>query len=547
MSQILNNRYQVIKTLGQGGFGQTFLAEDVHLPSARRCVIKQLKPIVNDPQIYQLVQERFQREAAILEQLGKGNQQIPELYAYFSEGGQFYLVQEWVDGVDLSTLLQQQGLQSEQSVKQMMLKVLPVLDYVHNRGIVHRDIKPENIMLRSGDNLPVLIDFGAVRETMGTAINSQGNTTSSIVIGTPGFMPSEQAAGRPVFSSDLYALGLTVIYLLSGKMPQQFATDPQTGEIIWQQEVQPISADFATVLGKTVMSHPRDRFGSAIAMLSALQNGGTVAPTLASLGVTTPPTSISTITSPPQPQPQPSTDVSISTPTTTPASQKGLMVGLMALAVAVVSGSIIIGLGLSGNDSSDVNVASDSTTDEESTEEIKVIKPVQEEKESTSPTTQPAIPSPEVTTPSAEKEVQVPESNNFSSTPAVPSPTQTPASNPQPTNQVWRSESGLTRIPKLDQVCFGTSQINSVQTVFGYDKPPLRGTVTIPSPQTGGCSNGDTLQGNFELSGEAGNCNGAFTVTWKNNNNAYVQWDIANLGSACPLGTRHWEINTYPG
>lgn len=94
--QILNNRYRIINTLASGGFGETFLAQDTQMPSGRFCVIKQLKPIVNNPQIYQLVQERFQREAAILEELGETNNQIPRLYAYFTENGQFYLVQEWI-------------------------------------------------------------------------------------------------------------------------------------------------------------------------------------------------------------------------------------------------------------------------------------------------------------------------------------------------------------------------------------------------------------------------------------------------------------------
>ncbi|MGL4503287.1 MAG: protein kinase domain-containing protein, partial [Planktothrix sp.] len=136
--------------------------------------------------------------------------------------------------------------------------------------IVHRDIKPDNIILKNSDGIPVLIDFGAVKETMGTVMNSSGNGTSSIVIGTPGFMPSEQAAGRPVYSSDLYSLGLTAIFLLTEKWPQELQTNHDTGEIVWRQYAPRISPSLATILDKAIMSHPRDRFHSAREMLDAL-------------------------------------------------------------------------------------------------------------------------------------------------------------------------------------------------------------------------------------------------------------------------------------
>ncbi len=171
---LLNNRYKVIGVLGAGGFGETFLAEDTQMPSGRRCVIKQLKPVTHNPQVYQLVQERFGREAAILEELGDENNQIPRLYAYFSEAGQFYLVQEWIQGQTLSNKLEQEGTLNESSVKEILLSILPVLEYVHSKRIVHRDIKPDNIILRDCDGKPVLIDFGAVRETMGTVMNYPG-------------------------------------------------------------------------------------------------------------------------------------------------------------------------------------------------------------------------------------------------------------------------------------------------------------------------------------------------------------------------------------
>lgn len=163
MPTLLNNRYQIIRTLGSGGFGETFIAEDTHMPSGRWCVIKQLKPVVNNPQVYQLVQERFQREAAILEELGNANSQIPSLYAYFELAGQFYLVQEWIEGSTLTDKVRQQGLMSENSVKEILIGILPVLDYVHSKRIVHRDIKPDNIILRQSDGQPVLIDFGTSR------------------------------------------------------------------------------------------------------------------------------------------------------------------------------------------------------------------------------------------------------------------------------------------------------------------------------------------------------------------------------------------------
>ncbi|MEH2130492.1 MAG: YARHG domain-containing protein [Nostoc sp.] len=330
--QLLNDRYQVIRTLGAGGFGETYLAEDTYMPSKRPCVVKQLRPIHNNPQIYQLVQERFQREAAILEELGGANDQIPALYAYFSSGGQFYLVQEWVEGDTLTGKVQKQGLFSEGAVQELFMNLLPVLDYVHSKHIVHRDIKPDNIIVRHRDGKPVLIDFGAVRESMGTVVNSQGNPTSSIVIGTPGYMPSEQAAGRPVFSSDLYSLGMTVIYLLTGKQAQQLETDSQTGEIVWRLYASHISPIMARVIDRAIAYHPRDRYPTARAMLDTLQSiANPIPPTQPLL---TQPTIVSapppqTVPVKPQPSPQSSN------------SQNNILIGSL-IAGGLIGASVII-------------------------------------------------------------------------------------------------------------------------------------------------------------------------------------------------------------
>ncbi len=288
---MLNNRYQVIQVLSAGGFGETFLAEDTYMPSRRRCVIKQLRPIANDPQTYKMIQQRFEREAATLEYLGEGSDQIPKLYAYFSENGQFYLVQEWIHGPTLTEFVKAKGLLNETAVREILLSLLSVLDYVHSKGIIHRDIKPDNILLRNlaasstspyqgvVGSKPILIDFGAVKETIRSVVNSPGYHPKSLVIGTPGYMPSEQAVGRPVYASDIYSLGLTAIYLLTGKHPHELETDPQTGEILWQHQASGVSPNLAMILNQAIKPHTSDRYTTASKMLHALQSAASIPPT----------------------------------------------------------------------------------------------------------------------------------------------------------------------------------------------------------------------------------------------------------------------------
>ena len=271
-SSLINGRYQIIKTLGQGGFGDTFLAKDMQLPSQRQCVLKALKVQATSPQMVQEIQRRFQLEAAILEGLGEHNPQIPRLYAYFEDQGKFYLVQEWIDGLTLQDIVQQRGCLSPEQVKTLLVDLLPVLQSIHDKYIIHRDVKPENIILRESDQKPVLIDFGAVKEALTTSIYPDGSSPVSVAIGTPGYMAPEQGTGRPVYSSDLYGLGFTAIYLLTGKSPQYFATDSQTGELLWQQDFPYLDTPLGQAIAKTVKFHPRDRFPTANAMLHELLN-----------------------------------------------------------------------------------------------------------------------------------------------------------------------------------------------------------------------------------------------------------------------------------
>ena len=344
MTTLLNNRYQTIQVLGAGGFSETFLAEDTYMPSRRRCVIKKIKPVTNDPQMYQLVQKRFQREAATLESLGEGSDQIPKLYAYFSENGQFYLVQEWIQGQTLTSMMAAVGSLSETAVREILVSLLPVLDYVHSKGIIHRDIKPDNIILRHSNGKPVLIDFGAVKETMATVVNPQGQITHSIVLGTPGFMSPEQAAGRPTYASDLYSLGMTAIYLLTGLLPQELEIDEKTEEILWQRHALNVSPSLNEVLSKAIQYHPRDRYTTAIKMLEALHSSASIPPRQPSTQATVVLSARSGVaSSQPAQASSPQTAPVINHPSSQGSSQKALILG-SSLVGSLIGAAVIVGL-----------------------------------------------------------------------------------------------------------------------------------------------------------------------------------------------------------
>jgi serine/threonine protein kinase, bacterial len=404
--RLLNDRYQILATLGAGGFGETFLAEDTHMPSRRRCVVKKLRPTQNDPALEKLIRDRFQREAAMLEELSGGSRQIPALYAYFysETDQQYYIVQEWIDGDTLSALVSKQGVLDENQVRRILTDVLPVFSYIHSRSIVHRDIKPDNIILRHSDKLPVLIDFGAVREAMGTVMNSQGQLTQSIVIGTPGYMPSEQSIGRPVYNSDLYSLGLTAIYLLTGQPPNNLPTDPTNAEILWRNQAPQISSAFAQILDRAISYHHRDRYQNAAEFLTAL--AGSPAPAVNSGNNSK---AATYVVSPAQPV---ATYISAA-----PASgQNQLLVG-GAIAATVVGGALGTALFL-GNSGSKVT-APVSIVPTSSTSSLAI---------STSVT--PATSRPASTAPSQTPFPVVTPPQTNSSAPSTPKPTATPTANP---------------------------------------------------------------------------------------------------------------------
>ncbi|MBD2577170.1 serine/threonine-protein kinase [Oscillatoria sp. FACHB-1406] len=268
---LMRDRYKGMRALGQGGFGTTFLAVDTGLPGQPPCVIKQLRPSSNDPNVFEMAKELFEREAETLGRIGN-HPQVPRLLDYFEYNKDFYLVQEFVSGHNLQQEVKRNGPISEAGARQFLQEILPMLQYIHGQRVIHRDIKPANLIRRDQDKKLVLIDFGAVKNQVsgGTASNGNDQTAlTSFAIGTPGFAPPEQMALRPVYASDIYAVGVTCIYLLTAKSPKDLDYNPKTGEMVWQKYVS-VSDSFARVLTKMLEVSVRHRYQSAEEVLRDL-------------------------------------------------------------------------------------------------------------------------------------------------------------------------------------------------------------------------------------------------------------------------------------
>lgn len=279
---VLQNRYRVLSVLGQGGFGRTYLVEDQGR-FGEMCAMKELTPEDDGGYALQKSKELFQREAQILYQID--HVQIPKFRATFEYDQRLFLVQDYVEGMTYRRLLDQRRAQgyafSEAEVKQLLLQLLPVLAHIHSKGIIHRDITPDNIILRESDRLPVLIDFGVVKELAtrfqapGTAF--PGTVMQNTTVGKIGYAPPEQMqTGRAYASSDLYSLAVTAVVLLTGREPQELFDD-STFTWYWQRWVN-VTSGFAQVLNKMLNYRPGDRYQTAGEVMQALQSAPIAAP-----------------------------------------------------------------------------------------------------------------------------------------------------------------------------------------------------------------------------------------------------------------------------
>lgn len=266
----LENRYRPLKSIGRGGFGKTYLAEDIK-KFGEKCVIKQFAPYSGNDSDSE--KARFQDEAKQLQRLGE-HPQIPTLLAFFTERGYLYFVQQYVEGENLAEELERCGVFDEAQIRDFLQDLLGILQVVHQQGTIHRDLKPYNIMRRKSDRKLVLIDFGISKQL-------EANSATGTSIGSLGYSPLEQFWGGKAYpSSDLYSLGVTAFFLMSGISPHQILaiameeTSPAHAHNWaehWRKYVEhPVSDNLGAVLDKLMHIDHKQRYQSASDALADL-------------------------------------------------------------------------------------------------------------------------------------------------------------------------------------------------------------------------------------------------------------------------------------
>ena len=267
---LLKQRYRAIKPIGQGGFSRTFLARDEDKPSLPDCVIKQFYPQAQGTSTLAKAIELFNQEAMRLDELGK-HRQIPELLAYFTQDDRQYLIQEFIDGLNLAQELAQNGVYSETQIQQLLNELLRILQFCHQKQIIHRDIKPENIIRRQNPaklrGQIVLVDFGASKVVTQNSMHQTGTS-----IGSPEYVAPEQIRGRAIYASDIYSLGVTCIHLLTGRSPFDLY-DINNDAWLWRDYLQAsINQDLSRILDKMLATIPARRYQTADEVLKDLNS-----------------------------------------------------------------------------------------------------------------------------------------------------------------------------------------------------------------------------------------------------------------------------------
>jgi len=259
--EIIAQRYRILNTLGQGGVGITYKAQD--LQNSQQVALKALSlRRMTDWKVLEL----FEREAQILSQLN--HPAIPHYLNYFqvdtAENRSFYIAQQLAPGKSLAALVENGWKPNEAQVKRLAIQILQILVYLHSLtpAVIHRDIKPQNIILQKNGQV-FLVDFGAVQDTYHNTV-----TGGSTVVGTYGYMAPEQFRGQAVLSTDLYGLGTTLLFLLTGKCPADL---PQRKLKINFRSHLSVSKEFGDWLEKMLEPVIEERFSFAKEALAVLR------------------------------------------------------------------------------------------------------------------------------------------------------------------------------------------------------------------------------------------------------------------------------------
>lgn len=266
---MLAGHYQIVRHLSIGEFSQTYIAKDCDVPGNGLCVVKRFQPQVRDLAILKAAKQLFEREAEVLYRLGS-HDQIPRMLAHFEQKNEFFLVQELIEGHPLSEELIPGKKLNETEAIALLQSILHVLDFVHTRQIIHRNIKPAHLIRRSDDGNIVLVDFGAIKEVATQSAWLTGHKTLAVV-GSPGYMPSEQQAANPQFSSDIYAVGMIGIQAVSGIDPLDLPQDSRHSEILFKN-VTRVSPSLAEILERMVHYDYHQRYQNAKEVLAALHS-----------------------------------------------------------------------------------------------------------------------------------------------------------------------------------------------------------------------------------------------------------------------------------
>jgi serine/threonine protein kinase len=257
----LNQKYQILQPIGQGGFGRTYLVES----EGKRYVVKQFAPssLLQGEAINE-ASRLFQQEAKQLAQLD--HQQIPKFVEAWEKDGEQFIAQEYIPGLNLEQEIHANGLMSEQEVEDVINQGLNILNDLHHHNLIHRDIKPANIIRHANTGKLYLVDFGATKRITDTVIGKTGT-----MIGTPQFVSPEQARGKAVFASDLYSLGATAIYLLTKTTTFDWWS-VEEAEHDWKKCLkEPISDRLSSILQKLIEQGTSRRYKTAIEVLQDLK------------------------------------------------------------------------------------------------------------------------------------------------------------------------------------------------------------------------------------------------------------------------------------